>query len=345
MDEKVLDEAVIRLYIAKLKLGMIGDDSNNPYKDISYDQVDSKEHAEFNLNVARKSLVLLKNDNNLLPLNKEKIKSIGIIGPNANNRKALVGNYEGTASRYYTIAEGIQDYLGEDVRVHFSEGCHLYKEQISGLGELNDRISEVKGVCEASDVIIACMGLDSGLEGEEGDQGNQFASGDKPDLNLSGIQQDVLETIYKSGKPVVLLLLSGSALAVTWADQHIPAILQGWYPGAQGGKAIASVLFGDYAGGETIQVYVKCNKDNTPNPQLKYLKKLFLQSGESQTVHIELDTKVFGLYNEEGKFMLYKGEYELFIGTNQPDERSVKLTGNKPYVIKLNATNQVEIPQ
>lgn len=425
VDEKVLDEAVIRLYIAKLKLGMIGDDSNNPYNDISYDQVDSKEHAEFNLNVARKSLVLLKNDNQLLPLNKEKIKSIGIIGPNANNRKALVGNYEGTASRYYTIAEGIQDYVGDDVRVRFSEGCHLYKEQISGLGELNDRISEVKGVCEASDVIIACMGLDSGLEGEEGDQGNQFASGDKPDLNLPGIQQDVLETIYKSGKPVVLVLLSGSALAVNWADQHIPAILQGWYPGAQGGKAIASVLFGEYApegklpvtfyktseelpdlrdynmkgrtyrymnqealypfgyglsysefkvsnvicnakdipldepvklsvdiantgdypAGETIQVYVKCNKDNTPNPQLKYLKKVFLKSGESQTVNIELDTKAFGLYNEEGKFMLYQEEYELFVGTNQPDQRSVKLTGNKPYSIKLNATNQVEIPE
>ena len=420
VDEETLDEAVVRLYIAKLKLGMIGDNSANPYKDISYDQVDSKENADFNYNVASKTIVLLKNQDKLLPLNKEKIKSIGVIGPNANNRKALVGNYEGTASRYYTIAEGIQDYVGDDIRVHFSEGCHLHKKQISGLGELNDRVSEVKGVCEESDIIIACMGLDAGLEGEEGDQGNEFSSGDKMNLNLPGLQQEILETIYASGKPVVLVLLSGSALAVTWADKYIPAILQGWYPGAQGGRAIASVLFGekspegklpvtfyktsdelpdirdydmkgrtyrymeqealypfgyglsytnfeisnvishdkdialdkpvelsldisntgDYSGGEAIQVYIKCNKEGTPNPQLKFLKKVFLEPGESKQVKIELDAKAFGLYNEEGQFVLYKGEYEIFIGTSQPDQRSINLTGKEPCSIKMTSTHE-----
>src|SRR5699024_7748856 len=108
VDEKTIEEAVVRLYIAKLKLGMIGDDKKNPYKDIPYEKVDCKEHADFNFKVATKSIVLLKNEGHLLPLNKNKIKSIGIIGPNANNRKALIGNYEGTASRYYTVAEGIQ---------------------------------------------------------------------------------------------------------------------------------------------------------------------------------------------------------------------------------------------
>ena len=147
----------------------------------------------------------------------------------------------------FTLSEGIQDYVGDDVRVLVSEGCHLCKPKVSGLGQENDRMSEVKGVCEMSDVIIACMGLDSSLEGEEGDEGNEFASGDKPNLNLPGLQQEVLEAIYASGKPVVLVLLSGSALAVSWADEHIPAIIQGWYPGAQGGRALASVLFGDYS--------------------------------------------------------------------------------------------------
>ena len=90
-----------------------------------------------------------------------------------------------------------------------------------------------------------CLGLDSGLEGEEGDQGNQYASGDKPNLNLPGRQQEILEIACASGKPVVLVVLSGSALAINWADEHVPAIVQGWYPGAQGGKAIARVLFGD----------------------------------------------------------------------------------------------------
>ncbi|OYO84356.1 hypothetical protein CG709_15205 [Lachnotalea glycerini] len=139
----------------------------------------------------------------------------------------------------------MKEYVGENSRVLYSEGCHLFKEQISGLGEKNDRIAEVKAVCDKSDVVIACMGLDSGLEGEEGDQGNEFASGDKLNLQLPGLQEQVLKAIYESGKPVVLIRLSGSALVVNFADEHIPAIVQGWYPGAQGGRAIAEVLFGE----------------------------------------------------------------------------------------------------
>ena len=131
------------------------------------------------------------------------------------------------------------------MRVLLSEGCHLHLDSISNLSKGRDRISEVKGVCAESDVVILCLGLDSGLEGEEGDTGNQYASGDKPDLNLPGKQQEILEVAYESGKPVILILLSGSALAVTWADEHIPAIIQGWYPGSQGGRAIAKVLFGE----------------------------------------------------------------------------------------------------
>ena len=108
-------------------------------------------------------------------------------------------------------------------------------------------MAEVRAVCAHSDVVIACLGLDSSLEGEEGDEGNEFASGDKPDLSLPGLQQDILMAAWESGKPVVLVLLSGSALAVPWADEHIPAIIEGWYPGAMGGKAMASVIFGEYS--------------------------------------------------------------------------------------------------
>jgi len=246
VSEETLSTAVTRLLTTRMKLGLFDPDDKVPYTSIGYDQVDSKEHRELNLQAAEKCVVLLKNENGLLPLKKDAIRTIGVIGPNADNRRALVGNYEGTASRYVTVLEGIQNYVGDDVRVRYSEGCHLCRDKVQALASGPDRMAEVKAVCEESDVIIACLGLDSGLEGEEGDQGNQFASGDKPNLNLPGIQEDVLKLIVSSGKPVVLVLLSGSALAVNYADEHVDAILQGWYPGAQGGNAIAKILFGEF---------------------------------------------------------------------------------------------------
>ncbi|MDF2872130.1 MAG: Beta-glucosidase-related glycosidase, partial [Anaerocolumna sp.] len=247
ISEEEIDQAVTRLFTTRIKLGLFEDKDKMPYRDISYKQVDSFEMKRLNEKAAKECLVLLKNENHILPLKKSEIKTIGVIGPNANSRKALVGNYEGTASRYITVLEGLQDYLKEEVRVFYSEGCHLYEDRKSKLSNANDRLAEVKGVCRESDMVIACLGLDAELEGEEGDTGNQFASGDKPDLNLPGLQQEILETIYNSGKPVILVLLSGSALAISWADEHAAAVLQAWYPGARGGKAIAEAIFGEYS--------------------------------------------------------------------------------------------------
>lgn len=420
--EKQLDIAVSRLFMTRMKLGFFDNAEKVPYNKISYEIVDSKEMKELNLKAAKKCLVLLKNQDHLLPLNKSNIKTIGIIGPNANNRKALKGNYEGTASRYVTVLEGFQDYLGEDVRVLTSVGCHLYKERVTGLGIRNDRISEVKGVCKASDVVIACMGLDSGLEGEEGDTGNEYASGDKPHLNLPGLQEEVLKTIYGSGKPVILVLMSGSALAINWADEHVSAIVQGWYPGAQGGRAIAEMVFGEcvpegklpitfyrtveelpeftdysmknrtyryikqealypfgyglsytdfvffnlscsskritydgidvkvsilnagkYDGRETIQVYVKAHLEDTPNAQLKGFTKVALKQGEEQTVTLHLAFDAFTLFNEDGVQHVLPGRYTIYVGGSQPDQRSIKLTGQRPLQIDVWATNIMEM--
>ena len=243
--ESRLDEALVNLFTTRMKLGVFDEKGDNPYDAIPYTVVDSAAMRELNLQAALKSIVLLKNDGTL-PLNTGKLKTIGVIGPNANSRAALVGNYEGTAARYVTVLEGIQDYVGEDVRVLHSEGAHLYKKKIGGLGEENDRISEVKEICRLSDVVVACMGLDATLEGEEGDTGNEYGSGDKPNLDLPGLQDAVLREIHGSGKPAILVLLSGSALAVNFADEHFAGILQAFYPGAQGGKAIAQVLFGGH---------------------------------------------------------------------------------------------------
>lgn len=240
-----ITRAAIRLFTTRIKLGMFDDDCE--YDNIPYSVVDSKEHNEVALEAARKSLVLLKNDG-ILPLDKSKIKSIGVIGPNANSRLALKGNYYGTPSRYITFLEGIQDYLeDEDIRIYYSEGCHLYKDKVEPLALKHDRLSEALTVAEHSDVVILCLGLDETLEGEEGDTGNHAASGDKLDLNLPEVQQMLLEKVVAVGKPTILLLATGSAMSINFANEHCNAIIQTWYPGARGGQAVAECLFGEFS--------------------------------------------------------------------------------------------------
>ena len=247
VEEARLDEAVTNLMECRMKLGMFEEEGTVPFDVIGYEQVDTAENKSLNLEISRKSLVLLKNQDNLLPLDLSGIKSIGVIGPNADSRKALVGNYEGTASRYVTVLEGIEDYVGERARVYYSEGCHLYQDRTSNLAQENDRMSEVKAVCSVSDVIVAVLGLDSSVEGEEGDTGNEFASGDKLDLKFPGLQSEILRAAYESGKPVILVSMTGSAMELDWEDSHIPAIIQAWYPGAAGGRAVAELIFGAYS--------------------------------------------------------------------------------------------------
>lgn len=234
------------------------------YDKISYLENDSKEHHEIALMAARKSVVLLKNDG-ILPLDKNKIKTIAVIGPNANSREILKANYCGTASKYITLLEGIQNSVSEETRVLYSEGCHLFKDRVEPLALPNDRISEAKAIARLSDVVILCLGLDANLEGEEGDTGNSYAAGDKLDLNLPGLQQMLLEEIIKIGKPVILLLSSGSALAIDYAHEHCNAILQTWYPGALGGQAVAELLFGKYSPSGKLPITFYSQKNKLPD--------------------------------------------------------------------------------
>ena len=256
--ESRLDEALVNLLTTRIKLGNLDPEGTCPYDEISYSVVDSPAMREQNRRVSLRCPVLLKNDG-ILPLEPKKYPTIGVIGPNANSRAALVGNYEGTASRYVTVLEGIQDQVGDECRVLYAQGCHLYKDRTSGLARADDRLSEAKAVCGESDLIIAVMGLDATIEGEQGDAGNEYGSGDKPNLNLPGLQQHLLETIVSYGKPVILITLAGSALALDWADTHVNAIVHGWYPGAQGGWALAQLLFGkaDFEGRLPVTFYRK----------------------------------------------------------------------------------------
>ena len=238
--EEEITQAAERLFTTRYMLGCF---TETEYDKIPYEVVECREHLELAQKIAREGMVLLKNDGTL-PLQKDRLKTIGVIGPNADSRSPLVGNYHGTSSHYITMLEGIQDAVGEDVRVFYSEGCHLYKDRVEGLGWRQDRISEALTVAEHSDVVILCLGLDETLEGEEGDTGNSYASGDKVDLKLPEVQRELLEAVTGCGKPVVLCVLTGSAVDLNFAEEHVNAILQVWYPGARGGKAAADILFG-----------------------------------------------------------------------------------------------------
>ena len=238
--EEDITIAAERLFTTRFLLGMFDE---TEYDKIGYDKIECKEHLDLADRATAEGVVLLKN-NGLLPLKKDAIKSIGVIGPNANSRVALVGNYHGTSSRYITVLEGIQNEVGDDVRVYYSEGSHLFKDRLEHLGWRQDRISEAVNVALNSDVVVLCVGLDETLEGEEGDTGNSYASGDKVDLLLPEVQRELIEAVMKVGKPTVILNMTGSAMDLRFEQEHADAIMQVWYPGARGGKVIADLLFG-----------------------------------------------------------------------------------------------------
>ena len=239
--EETITESAVRLFTTRFMLGLF---DGSEYDRIPYDVVECKEHLALAEKAASESFVLLKN-NGILPLSKEKINTIGIIGPNADSRKALVGNYHGTASNYVTLQEGLQRYLGDDVRILTSVGCDLFRDRTEPLACARDRMAEAKIVAQNSDVVILCVGLDETLEGEEGDTGNSYASGDKEDLKLPLIQRELMEEISKIGKPVVLCLMAGSDIDMSYAAEHFDAVMMLWYPGSQGGAAAAKILFGE----------------------------------------------------------------------------------------------------
>lgn len=235
-----IKRSAVRLFTTRFLLGMF---EKTEYDRIPYETVECKEHLALAHKATKESVVLLKNDG-ILPLHKERIGTIGVIGPNADSREALIGNYHGTSSRYITLLEGIQDYVGDDVRVLYSKGSHLFLDREESLAKADDRLSEARTVAKHSDLVILCLGLDESLEGEEGDTGNSYASGDKKDLKLPLSQIKLLETVAETGVAFIVCMMAGSAMDLNFADERASAVLQVWYPGARGGKDVADILFG-----------------------------------------------------------------------------------------------------
>lgn len=241
--EEQITTSCERVMATRFRLGMFSDDCE--YDQIPYSANDTKEHHELAIRAACKSMVLLKN-NGILPLNAEKLNTLAVIGPNADSREVLWGNYHGTASRNITVLDGIQDMVGDKVRVYYSQGCPLYQDAAEGgLARKDDRIAEAVHIAKMADAVILCMGLDGKFEGEDGDANNPYASGDKTSLTLPGRQMALLRAVLDTGKPVILLLGTGSALSFEGEEERCAAVLNMWYPGALGGKAVAQVLFGE----------------------------------------------------------------------------------------------------
>ena len=408
VSEERITEAVTRLFTTRYLLGLFDE---TDFDEIPYTVVECDEHLKIADRASAECAVLLKNDG-ILPLDRTKLRTIGVIGPNANSRAALIGNYHGTATSYRTLLEGILDEAGSDIRVLYSEGSDIKDDRIEKLAFENDRLSEAMIVADESDVVILAVGLNENLEGEEGDTGNSYASGDKIDLLLPPPQQALLNAVAQTGKPVILCLMAGSAIDLSFAQENFNAVLCAWYPGAGGGRVLAKLLFGeqspsgklpvtfyhdedplpdftDYSmkgrtyrylecaplypfgygltygdvavekacvdpedpflvhavctnsgsrdAGEVVQVYISCPEtDLAPlNPRLCGFARTFVKAGEEKTIDIQLDPGAFQVISKEGKKVSGGENFLLYVGTSQPDEQSISLTGHKPICLKV----------
>ena len=399
--EAQITTACERLFTTRFLLGLFADDCE--YDRIPVTENDTDEHNALALKAAEKSMVLLENDGTL-PLDAGSIQTIAVIGPNADSIMALEGNYNGTSSRYVTFLEGIRSYCAKKgIRVLYSLGSHLFKDRTSNLAQADDRLAEAEMYAEAADAVIACVGLDAGLEGEEGDTGNEYFSGDKKDLLIPESQRKLLKALEKSAKKLVTVIAAGSSLNVAEGNAKI----QAWYPGQAGGTALAELLFGeknfsghlpltfyrdvkdlpdfeDYSmkdrtyryfsgtplypfgfglsytrfsirearktdegfdvtvsndgeadGDAVIQIYIACDHpEATPHPRLCGFQRVPLKQGETRTAAVRIDPLSMTVVDENGRRV--EAEHATcFIGLNQPDELSCRLTGSTPLKISI----------
>ncbi len=257
ISEETITEAVEKLFEARFRLGMFDNDCE--YDNIPYDVVECDEHRALNRQMARESIVLLKN-NGILPLSKD-VKTIAVIGPNSDDARVLKGNYNGTPSRYTTLLKGIQD--GFDGRVLFAQGCHPYDGNSGNWS--GTPVREALIIAQKADVVIMCMGLNPSLEGEEGDTFNGDVAGDKKDIMLPPSQINLYNEVMKLGKPTVFVNVSGSCISLKDQDEKCDAVLQCFYPGAEGGNALCDILLGKYSPSARLPVtFYKDTKDLPP---------------------------------------------------------------------------------
>jgi len=256
ISEETIDTSVRRLFRARFRLGMFDPPEMVPYAQIPHEVNDCAQHRALALQVARESMVLLKNEDGFLPLDAGAVGSVAVIGPNADDIEVLLGNYSGTPSTAVTPLEGIRQRLGENAGVTYARGCGVIDTSRAGF-------AEAVAAAREAEVVIACVGISQEVEGEENPR-NPERSADRDSLDLPGVQEDLLKALHETGTPMVVVLLNGSALAVNWAQEHARAIVEAWYPGEEGGTALAEVLFGDYNPGGRLPVTFYRSTDQLP---------------------------------------------------------------------------------
>ena len=275
--EEAIRKAAVRLFTTRFLLGMF---DKTEFDGLTYLDVETKESIALAKRASDEAVVLLKN-NGVLPVNKDKVKVISVIGPNADARLPLMGNYYGTSSEYVTALEGIRNAAGDDVRILYSEGCDISRTKPDPLSRDYNTIAEAEAVMKRSDLVILCIGLNETLEGEEGDEGNHYASGDKNDLSFPKPQRKLIDAVIKSGKPFVTVVMTGSAMDLTLLSEKSSALLQAWYPGARGGLSIGDIIFGKVNPSGKLPVTIYKSVEDLPdfedysmkNRTYKYVEK------------------------------------------------------------------------
>ncbi len=405
VDEEEITLACERIFTIRFLLGEF--EKDRPFSDICFEKVDCEEHKKLNLKVAEQSIVLLKNENNFLPLDIKETKNIGVVGPNALSVAGLEGNYEGKASEYITPADGIRRIF-KDSQIRVAQGSKYTYERMNGYDGHENMISDGVAVASVSDVTVLCLGLCADFEGE-GD------TGDKENIKLPEVQRKLAEAVCEVCENVVVVLMCGSSLDIgETVRKKAKAILYAWYPGSVGGLAIAEILAGkvnpsgrlpvsiyngntqlpdftDYSMenrtyrfinekplypfgfglsfskveyldakidklnqeeilfevslkngsdrevNEKIQVYARYtdSKCSTPNYQLVAIKSVHLKANKTASIKLTVDNFWLKAVTEEGIRKEPNGVLKFYIGSSQPDERSIELGVPKHIRIKI----------
>lgn len=241
--EEEIHTSAVRALTTRILLGM---NQETPWDQLDIQDVDTPDAASLNYRAAAEGMVLLKNDG-ILPLDQKKIHSIGVIGPNADSTVVLQGNYHGTASHFVTVMEGMRKAFS-DTRLSYASGCDLVNPRTERLAREYDRVSESCVVARASDVVVLCVGLDERYEGEAHHiSTGECIGGDKEDLHFPETQRKLIDAVLDCGTPVVLCCMAGSCMNLSPYADRAAAVIQTWYPGAEGGQVLADILAGKTA--------------------------------------------------------------------------------------------------